>query len=69
MADDMLLIEAGDDDFDAFEVVDEAYEARLLDEAEAEIAAGRFVSNTLVSEWLSRVGTERETPMPSEWLR
>ncbi len=38
-------------------------------EAEEDAKAGRLVPHALVSEWLSRVGTPDETPMPAEWLK
>ncbi len=52
-----------------FDEEDEAHLERLTQEAEADADAGRGVPHALVSEWLSRVGTADETPMPEEWYK
>jgi predicted transcriptional regulator len=49
-----------------FEQIDKA--ALAAAEAEADIAAGRFVNHSLVAAWLAKWGTADETPMPPEWL-
>ena len=52
-----------------FDQADEEHEEAMLREAEADADAGRGVPHALVSEWLSRIRTPRETPMPDEWLK
>ena len=43
--------------------VEQALE-RALEEAEADIAAGRVVKAELVHRWLKSLGTDDELPMP-----
>ena len=76
MADDARPIETEADDIE-FEFVDvadlseEEWDDELrvaVAEADADAKAGRLVAHEQVMEWLSRVGTPDETPMPREWL-
>lgn len=49
------------------DIFDEAHErslTRALDEAEADIAAGRLVSHERVSAWLMSLGTNTPLPRP-----
>lgn len=47
-----------------FDIVDEAFEAEADARAEADIAAGRVVSNEAVVRWLKTWGTGRRSPRP-----
>lgn len=47
-----------------FDLADDAEEARAVDEAEADLAAGRVVSHEAVSRWLNSWGTPNELPPP-----
>jgi len=47
-----------------FEQIDDAAEARALDQAEADIAAGRVISHEAVMAWLRSWGTANELPRP-----
>jgi len=47
-----------------FEPADEAAEERALAKAEAEIAAGKFLSHDAVRRWLLSWGTPNELPPP-----
>jgi predicted transcriptional regulator len=42
-----------------------AHEAKLIAEADAEIAAGLFVSEEEVDAWIDSLDTENELPVPS----
>ncbi len=54
---------------DLFDQIDEEHE-RLADErAEADIAAGRVVSNERVVEWLKSWGTPNKLPTPYSWRK
>ena len=53
-----------DDEPGIFETEDPEFEARLDAEADADIAAGRVVSNEAVMEWLRSWGTPNELPPP-----
>ncbi len=55
-----------DDEPGIFEVEDPATEARLDAEADADIAAGRVVSNEAVMRWIASWGTDNELPRP-QW--
>jgi predicted transcriptional regulator len=44
---------------------DEAWEAHLDAEAEADVAAGRVVPHAKVAEWLKSWGTPDELPCPT----
>jgi hypothetical protein len=50
--------------FSPFEVIDVETEERLIAEAEADIAAGRVVSNEAVMSWIKSWGTPDELPPP-----
>jgi len=39
-------------------------EAALIAEADADIAAGRFVESSVVKAWIDSIGTGRELPVP-----
>ena len=47
-----------------FEEIDEETEERLIAEAEADIAAGRVISNEAVVRWIKSRGTPDELPPP-----
>jgi predicted transcriptional regulator len=47
-----------------FDDIDEEAEARAIDEAEGDIAAGRVVPHKIVVEWLKSWGTPDELPCP-----
>jgi len=47
-----------------FEEIDDEAEERAVEEAEADIAAGRVVSQEAVIEWLKSWGTDNELPCP-----
>jgi predicted transcriptional regulator len=47
-----------------FDEIDEAAEARALEEAERAIADGRVVSHEAVVRWLKSWGTPNELPPP-----
>jgi predicted transcriptional regulator len=47
-----------------FEEIDEDAETRALDEAEADVAAGRVVPHDQVAEWLKSWGEPDELPCP-----
>ena len=58
-----------EDEPDLFDMVDEEAE-RLADErAEADVAAGRVVSNARVIEWLKSWGTPNRLPTPYSWRK
>jgi hypothetical protein len=40
------------------------YEARLIAEAEGDVAAGRLVEGEAVSAWLESLGTDHKLPRP-----
>ena len=44
-------------------------DARADAEADADVAAGRFVPHAEVAAWLATWGTAAERPIPSEWLK
>jgi predicted transcriptional regulator len=46
------------------EEVDTAAEARAIEQAEADVAAGRIVPHSAVVEWLKSWGTADELPCP-----
>lgn len=50
--------------FSPFEEIDEETEERLIAEAEADIAAGRVISNEAVMRWIKSWGTPDELPPP-----
>ena len=52
-----------------FDKPDETVLADADARAHADIAAGRMVANADVIGWLKKVGTTKETPMPTEWLK
>lgn len=52
-----------------FDEVDPEHDARREAEADADVAAGRVVPHHLVREWLSKVGTPDQEPMPESWLK
>ncbi len=45
-----------------FEQIDDAVEARAVDEAEAAYAAGRVISHDAMVRWLTSWGTPNELP-------
>ena len=47
-----------------FDDIDEEAEAGAIEEAEADVAAGRVVSHEKVVEWLRSWGTPDELPAP-----
>jgi predicted transcriptional regulator len=51
-----------------FDELDPEWDAKRDAEADADIAAGRVVSNEAVVEWLKTWGTPAYKPMPREWL-
>jgi|GEM_PF-841498 len=51
-------------DFSIFDEIDEEEEERAIEEAEADIAAGRVVSHQAVMRWVRSWGTENELPPP-----
>lgn len=51
-------------DFSIFDEIDEEEEERAIAEAEADIAAGRVISNEAVMRWIRSWGTENELPPP-----
>lgn len=56
-------------DFDFFDEIDEAADAALIAEAEADLAAGRCVPHEEVGAWLKTWGTPDYKPMPKAWLK
>lgn len=56
--------EFDDDEPGIFEVEDPEYEARLDAEADADIAAGRVISNEAMIRWLRSWRTPDELPPP-----
>ena len=52
-----------------FEAVDKADEARREAEAEADVAAGRVISNDKVCDWLETWGKPGEKPPPKAWFK
>jgi predicted transcriptional regulator len=53
-----------DDPKTLLEEIDDEAEERALDEAEADVAAGRVVPQEDVIEWLKSWGTTHELPCP-----
>ncbi len=51
-------------DISVFEPADDAAEEQALAEAEAEIAAGKFISHEAMRRWLLSWGTANELPPP-----
>jgi predicted transcriptional regulator len=47
-----------------FEEIDTATEVHALEQAEADVAAGRVVSHEAVKRWLLSWGTSNELPRP-----
>ena len=47
-----------------FDEIDEEEEARAIEEAEADVAAGRVVPHEEVVKWLKSWGTPDELPCP-----
>ncbi len=47
-----------------FDEIDEEAEERAIEEAEADIAAGRVISNEAMTRWLLSWGTPNELPPP-----
>jgi predicted transcriptional regulator len=41
-----------------------AWEAEMIAEADADIAAGRLVDSALVDAWIDSLGTDHELPVP-----
>jgi len=41
-----------------------AREAKMIAEADADVAAGRLVDSTKVKAWIDSIGTENELPVP-----
>ena len=55
---------------DIFDRPDEDAADRLADaDADADIAAGRFVDHEQVTAWLSSWGKPDEKPAPDEWFK
>lgn len=52
------------DDISIFGPADDAAEERALAEAEAQIAAGQFISHEAIRRWLLSWGTPDELPPP-----
>ena len=53
-----------DEDRDIFDEVDPEWEAELDRRAEADVAAGRVISNEAVMRWLKSWGTANPLPRP-----
>jgi len=51
-----------------FDLDDEA-DARRLDEAKADIAAGRLIPNDEICDWLESWGKPDERPAPEKWFK
>ncbi len=63
------VAEDGPDLFTLFDEIDEEADARLIAEAEADLAAGRCVPHEEVAAWLDTWGTPDYRPMPRSWLK
>jgi predicted transcriptional regulator len=50
--------------FDLFDEIDEAQDARLIAEVEADFAAGRVISHQAVVRWIKSWGAPDERPPP-----
>jgi len=48
-----------------FDEIDEEVEARAIEEARADVAAGRVVSHERVREWLLRLARGEKVPPPT----
>ena len=57
-------LEDDDEDVDIFDVVDPEWEAEQDRLAEADIAAGRVISNEAVMRWVKSWGTDNPLPKP-----
>lgn len=55
---------AADDDEDLFAIADEAADEAAMARAEADIAAGRFISHEAVMRWVASWGTDKPLPPP-----
>lgn len=51
------------------EDIGEEEEARLSAEAEADFAAGRYITNEQMREWLKTWGKGERVPPPQPWLK
>lgn len=56
-------------EFDFFDEIDEEADARLIAEAEADLAAGRCVPHEEVAAWLDTWGKGDRVPPPKSWSR
>jgi predicted transcriptional regulator len=55
--------------FDEMEAFDPEADARRMAVAEADVAAGRTVSNSRVMAWLKTWGTGSRAPAPLSWRK
>jgi len=55
--------------FDQIDELDPDADERALAEAEADLAAGRFVPHEEVAAWLETWGTPDEKPAPESWFK
>lgn len=55
--------------FDEMEASDPEADARRMAAAEADVAAGRIVSNSRVMDWLKTWGTANRKPAPFSWRK
>ena len=58
-----------DSDVSLFDTVDEAADRNAEARADADVAAGRVVSNARVIEWLKSWGTPDRPPSPYSWRK
>ena len=61
-------VDATDVDTDIFDIDDPEAEEAAWREAEADIAAGRFVPHEEVAKWLEAWGKNPDLKMPEEWF-
>jgi|GEM_PF-1747181 len=74
MSDDPYGVEEGaaafeDDGDDDWQVPDTEEEQRALEEAEADIRAGRVVPHERVREWLAKLAKGEHEPPPFSWRK
>lgn len=56
-------------EFDLLDEIDEEEDAKLIAEAEADLAAGRCVPQEEVAAWLDTWGKGERVPPPKSWSR
>ena len=66
---DLRMAKPEPDIFEQIDEIDPGFDERRLAQAEADIAAGRFVSNDEVIEWLETWGKPDEKPAPDSWFK